>query len=446
MPTTTKSHLEKHNNTWRVVVRVPDAVREYIGKAHLKQSLNTSNLATANLLKPEVIARFKLQIEEAMRVIQKGPEFDEARAIRAANNRALNQNVPFARLDRSDDDSLLVLTPGPTTPGAKPFERVTSANGATPLKKHMDEFAADQGYQPKSVLELERTLRRLGRNGHWQVLEVVTPEIGTAFMRHYVHGLGMSRKTAGKYLSFLRSYWRWLAEHHHLPRGSDPWSAPLPKSKSPSRHADLEPDEGKRPYKAEELRKLLGGRPADPGLLDLIRIAALTGMRIEEIYRLRVRDVVGGFFLVRVGKTANAARKVPVHADLEGTVERLTEGRGPASYLLDPQAPVIEKTGLRSGAASKAFGYYRKSLGVDERPNGKLKSNVDFHSLRRWFIMSARDALLRGATGYNQWTIADVVGHEDGLTDTLKMTLGLYAGASGDEALRACVTAVQLPR
>lgn len=82
---------------------------------------------------------------------------------------------------------------------------------------------------------------------------------------------------------------------------------------------------------------------------------------------------------------------------------------------------------------------------MDERPNGKLKSNIDFHSLRRWFIAGARDGLLNGATGYNQWTIADVVGHGDGLTDTLKMTLGVYPGKSADASLKACVAAVQLP-
>ena len=135
----------------------------------------------------------------------------------------------------------------------------------------------------------------------------------------------------------------------------------------------------------------------------------------------------------------------PHHKDFAGIVERLARSKKPVAYLIDPTAPVIEQTGLLSGAASKAFGYYRKSVGVDERPNGKLKSNVDFHSLRRWFIASAPDGLLKGATGYNQWTIAEVAGHEDELTDTLKMTLGVYAGTKGDEALRACVGAIKLP-
>lgn len=453
MAASNTSHLERHNGRWRVVISVPRSVREYIGKAHLKESLNTSNLATANLLKPAVVARLKGKIEEAMFLIQKGPEFDEARAIRAANNRALNEAVPFARLDRPNASAapLLVLNGPPASAGSPPFVSVPTTPPArtTPLKKHMEEFTGDHGYQPKSVLEMERTLLRLGkwlvRRGLWQTLEAVTPEIGSAYLRHYVHDLGISRKTVGKYVSFLRSYWKWLVDHGHLPPGTAPWSAPIPKPRVTGRRTDKEPDEGKRAYTAEELRKLLSGKPSETRLLDLIRLGALTGMRLEEIYRLRVRDVVDGFFVVRDGKTANARRRVPAHKDLGAILGRLTKGREPGSYLFDPSAPVIGKTGLRSGAASKAFGHYRRSLGIDERPNGKLKSNVEFHSLRRWFIASARDGLLKGAKGYNQWTIAEVAGHEDGLTDTLKMTLGVYAGASGDEALIACVGAVTLP-
>ena len=456
MASTKTSHLERHNGRWRVVVTVPASLRPYFGKVHLKEALKTSNLATANLLKAEVVARLKQRIEEAMILVSERPEYAEARALRAAANRATPQALPQGGLVAFQQGGQLIwLQAAPATSQVtayavpSPAATTSPASGATALKTHMDAFTADLGYQPKSLLETERILRRLGkwlsRKGQLQTIEAVTSELAVGFMRYMVHDLGLSRKAAGKYVSFLRSYWKWLLDHGYLSPGASPWSAPIPKPKATGRHADLEPDEGKRPYRAEELRKLLNGKPRDPALLDLIKMGALTGMRLEEIYRLRVRDVESGFFMVRVGKTANARRKVPIHPDLEGIVKRLTEGGEAREYLVDPTAPVVEKTGIRSGAASKAFGYYRKSVGVDDRPNGKLKSNVDFHSLRRWFIMSARDALLNGATGYNNWTIAEVAGHETGLTDTLKMTLGVYAGASGDEALKACVAAVRFP-
>lgn len=464
MATTDKRFLEKHRQQWRVTVYVPVPARAEIGKAHLKQPLGTANLTTANLLKLPIVARFKAQIEAALRSSQPSTALDEAQAIRAARRttpmRLSTVTVPDREdrevdvgVDHDDEEYEAIrraeqLFEKGDEEGAMSFADIALAK-ATPLADHRDSFVGDRDYQPKSLLELDRALDRLAgwlrANGHRATLEAVSPEIGTAYMRHLIHAQGLSTKSAAKYLSFFRSYWAWMAEHNLIAANSAPWSAKLPKPKGAARHANLEPDEGKRPYTAEELRKLLKGPLADD-MAVLIKLGALTGMRLEEIYRLRVRDLVDGFFVVRTGKTDNAKRRVPIHTELKSIVAALGEGRRPESYLVDPDASVIEKTGLRSGAASKAFGYYRKSVGVDERPNGKLKSNVDFHSLRRWFIAQARDGLLAGATDYSMWSIADVVGHGDGLTDTLRMTLGVYPGKSADAALQACVAAVTLPK
>lgn len=466
LATKDKSHLEWHGQQWRVTVIVPPAARSIVGKSHLKRGLKTPNLATANLLKPPIVAELKAQIEDALRQVEpNATPLEEARAIRSARARTPSRIRKFTYADRlAREHTVEVEEDDDAYHAVERAERIEEQSGeqaavefaemalgkATPLTEHMEVFCADQGYQPKSLLTMKSGMKKLETwlkaKGHRLTLEGITPEIGAGFMRHMVHDQKLSSKGAGKYLSFFRSYWKWLIDQHHLPPGTPaPWSSSMPRPKSTGRHTDQQPDTGKRPYTDAELKKLLTGKPGDAMLLDLIKMGALTGMRLEEIYRLRVRDVESGFFMVRDGKTANSKRRVPVHPSLDGLIERLQKGKEPGEYLLDPSAKVIEKTGLRSQAVSKAFGYYRKSLKVDDRPNGKLKSNVDFHSLRRWFIMKARDALLNGATGYNQWTIAEVAGHETGLTDTLKMTLGVYAGASSDEALKACVGAVKLP-
>ena len=78
---------------------------------------------------------------------------------------------------------------------------------------------------------------------------------------------------------------------------------------------------------------------------------------------------------------------------------------------------------------------------------GRRQSRIDFHSFRRWFIRKAIDALHRGAKGYDQWTIADVVGHDREPTDAgLGMTMGRYPGEAPVDAKRTCVAAVKLPR
>ena len=100
----------------------------------------------------------------------------------------------------------------------------------------------------------------------------------------------------------------------------------------------------------------------------------------------------------------------------------------------------------RSQPISKAFTRLRRSIGgtLDEREEGARQANTDLHSLRRWFVMSAREAILKGAQGYSPWTIAEVVGHAKGEIG-LEMTMARYAGDETLEAKAACVRAVRLP-
>ena len=97
----------------------------------------------------------------------------------------------------------------------------------------------------------------------------------------------------------------------------------------------------------------------------------------------------------------------------------------------------------RGQPITKAFGRLRHRLGIDEREDGARQANVDLHSLRRWFIAKARDAINAGAQGFTMYTVAEVVGHakgELGLSMTSK-----YAGRETMEAKAACVRAVKSP-
>jgi integrase len=187
--------------------------------------------------------------------------------------------------------------------------------------------------------------------------------------------------------------------------------------------------------------------PPSRYLTDLMHIAALSGMRLEEICQLRIADCKGGNFTIHEGKTDNARRTVPTHPDLTAILSRRSKGRPDDAYLIDGLPDIPTSRDSRSDPASKSFSRYRRKMKVDERPNDKAKSNVDFHSFRRWFIRKARDAMQQPNAGFDAWTIADVVGHDDeGVKDVLKLTMSHYPGPSGDKAKRALVKAVKLPR
>lgn len=444
--TESTEYLELHRGKYRVRIRVPDAVRHlFSGKRYLKQSLGTGNLKTANVLKGEHVSRFKLQIAQAVDSVQPGATmWEEAKVLRTRHQAPAASPASDTAYEIVQRAQELVRSQG--LEAAKAFAD-TAFGRTTPLSDHLEDFIGDKPYRPKSVLDLRRGMKWLA---DWMAkkhlpltLEAVTQPVAGDFMRHLVVTRQLDRKNAGKYISFLRSYWGWMEEQGHRPRNSSPWLGKLPEAKGPSRGVVLEPDGGKRAFTEVEMRKLLGGTPKEH-IADLMRVAALSGMRLEECYLLRVRDVAGEVFTVRDGKTVNAVRTVPIHPALKPIVERLVKGKQETDFLLDPEAEIVEHTDIRSQAASKAFGYYRRALGVDERPNGKPKSNVDFHSFRRWFMQQARNALLAGAKGYTEWTLADVVGHsKDDMP--LQLTMSHYPGPSPEAAKRACVEAVKLP-
>jgi len=179
-------------------------------------------------------------------------------------------------------------------------------------------------------------------------------------------------------------------------------------------------------------------------------LLALSGMRVEELARLKVgdlRDLTGKlpYIALRGTKTTAARRDVPIHAAALPIIKRRAEGKGPDAYLFDQLSTPREDSAVERGQPlTKHFGRLRQKLGIDERVEGARQANVDLHSLRRWFIAKARDALNGGAQGFTMFTVAEVVGHAKGELG-LSMT-SRYAGRETLEAKAAAVRAVRLPK
>jgi integrase len=227
-------------------------------------------------------------------------------------------------------------------------------------------------------------------------------------------------------MSSLSAYWKWLKSRDYVEENV--WRGlSLPKEK-PKR------DEQERPFTDDEVKRLLAGEPHMPELGPIMRIGALTGARIDAIVSLRVKDCEGGVFRFKPQKREAAERLVPIHSALASVVEALTRGKAPADDLFPgiPEPPSGSQR-ERSMPAVKAFGRYRKTVGVDDTRPGKRRSLVNFHSFRRTFITKAEQA------GIPESTIAVVVGHK-----RPGMTFGTYSGGPTMEQLQACVEAVKL--
>ena len=173
------------------------------------------------------------------------------------------------------------------------------------------------------------------------------------------------------------------------------------------------------PLTDRHLAALLGGADAD--LLAVISILALSGMRFDELRRLRVAHCGRGAF--RVGECAanHGPREVPIHSALAGTVLRLARGRAGDAFLIGDGA----EFGRAPSLTERRFDACRAAVGV-------VGPSLGIHGLRRWFVRAALDA------EQPPDAVAAVVGHfRPSLDARPKPTWGQRC---------ACVEAVQLPQ
>lgn len=445
--------LERRAHTWHVVMDVPRPLRAVMGKKRLVRSLKTHDLLQAQIRRFDVVAEFKAQIAAA----QNGQGKDSLTQDAMEWRRHLAEagiwdakNPPAGQKDGGPwGESAESSTRGHIVDAAERIEErhgeaaalrfhAIATGKETPMLHHVDAWLAEGGQKGPLRPRTERQYRSdVGALEAWlrsvdltATVEAVTKRVAGRYVSEAMVAGKVDRKTANRKISAASAYWRWLVKRGHVE--ANPWTGQsLTKAPQGQRGGKAR----KRPFTEEEARTLLKG-PADQELSDAMRIAALSGMRLEEIYRLTVERCGDGWFRVRGAKTEAGERDVPMHSALAAIVARRTKGKPPTAFLF-PEAGAPREGRERSMAVSKRFGHYRQRLHVHDRAEGQRQSAVDFHSWRRWFITMAEQA------GQPPHIISAVVGHEEGRKG---MTLGLYSGGPADAQKRACVEAVALPR
>lgn len=439
------AHIEQRRNGFYAVVEVPPSLREAVGRKRLRKTLATTDKATAKARVWQVVAELKAQIAEARHVAEGGKVKDEARTIRdalrnapaedAGNLREYIADRAYAIRGKPISDSAALPSDEPEfEPGrekqAEAFYLLATGQ-ATPLEDHLERWLREVPYTERTKGDHRRAVQRLKDwpAGKVETLEAVSQKKAGDFvswlLKPRLPDWTGSRKTAAKYKSSLSSYWDFLKGKGLVE--ANPWAAQtIAKPK-----ANLEGTETQeRPFTDDEIRALLAG-PADQMTADLMRMGALSGMRIDELCRLTVGTVEGGLFGITKAKTKSGVRSVPIHPDLCGIVARRCEGKGKDAFLFDE---LSGKSLERSMPAVKRFGRYMRSIKVAVIVADKRRSLVNFHSFRRWFITQAERA------GQTKTTIEAVVGHKrEG------ESFGTYSGGPSEAQHRACVEAVKLP-
>lgn len=445
-----KPYRRSGSKQWWVKVKVPKGAG---GPRQVARSLRTPDLAEANRRAPLVVAEIRAEIE-ALRRHPDGTRKDHPGDPSAEQRKTAEwwakRRVPDplrpgfyripeglglewdAEIDRTLGDP---IGEGPRNEPLYAPERAAAASvlfGLTtgevvPVAYEVDRYIRQEGLKPSYASRTRSAVRRLSA---WLLdhrigdnIHAVTGRRADEFADAVAPGI--TTATLNSLLSALSAYWRWMKQRRLV--SENPWQGQ--QRKVVSRQGNAE----KRPFTDAEVKALLSG-PASLTLHDMMRLAALSGLRLSEIGNLRAGDVVGGVFKVRAGKTAAAIRDVPVHPDLAALVRRRMRDKSPDAFLIEELTAPPSRPGRRGGKIGERFTAYRRRLELDARPAGRRQADADFHSFRRYFITKAEQA------GQPEPSIRSVVGHQrEGIT------LGRYSGGPSKAQLQRVVRSVRLP-
>lgn len=452
-PDPKNAYLELHDGYYRVTMGVPAALHSQLGR-RLKRTLGTKSLLSANVLKGPIVREFKARIERGWENIggrQRSLQTEAtawARVISEYGKPNDPQHEVYAQLLREREDEILAVgekyeviidedgepleIPVPTASAreaARQFGDIARGT-ATPLDAHHGSFMKTLRIKERSLADDVRALKLFkdwcSANEVPPYIERIDVKVAARFKDNIEEFANLSWASANKYVGRMRLYWDYLVEGTHV--AINPWLRL--KLRRPSE----DPDDAEREFTDTEMQKLLMGDP-DPGMMDVMLVAALTGARLDAVVDLRVGECADGWFTFKPQKKEKKARDVPIHPYLKALVEARVRGKEPGDDLFPEWPAPKSKTSIRerSGYFSKRFTAYRRSIGVDEQVD-KRRSLVNFHSFRRWFITKMERAAVDGDL------IAAIVGHQRS-----GLTLGRYSAGPEMKAAKLAIAKVKLP-
>jgi integrase len=213
-------------------------------------------------------------------------------------------------------------------------------------------------------------------------------------------GKGKAQDTVKRYATVMAHLWAWAHRKEEEPPRNpfeDLMKAIGTKGKEAQSYGF---------YDDEELKRAYAAVANDHELRPVFLISVYTGFRLDECLRAE-RETLNGVecFVLKTGKTDNAARVVPMHPRLKD---------------------VVAPKGAKASALSVRYGRLMRSI---KMPKGKT-----FHSLRKAFTAALERADCPEAIA------ARIVGHAP-----LGITYRLYSNGREAAVLKEWVEKVRLP-
>jgi len=414
-----KSYLYRRHNVYWVRVRVPDKVRDIVGKTQLSENLSTTELAEANRKKHIVIAKLKQLIHLAEKkrdgTIDSLSKEDQIRELalefRPSSEDDLDNldNIDMAFQSTLENKALELY-------GEEEFDAIFNSHhpnwkGKDPnpkaVKATQDAYRIiDPNYVPLQIVAKTFLSEKI------KDLKTSTFKRKKSNINNFIVWFGnaeikdITKKNAGDYVSFLRksknpapatirnivfdigSLFTWAHGRGYI--NNNPFQKlNLPNNKNSH--------QSRLPWKDEHLMLFLQSECVNRNAFEATVVAMYSGMRLDEICDMKNKNIEDKCFRVEKGKTKAAARVIPVHPLIEPIIEKLKDS--PKDEFLIRGINSGGYDNKRSWNFQKKLGRLRKKIGI---PKG-----INFHTLRNTFATRMEN---RGIPANH---ISQLMGHKD---------------------------------
>jgi len=393
------SFLIKKEHTWYVRLMVPKAHRKELGRTKYVVSLKTRDKAEANRLKHGVLAglqkrmamelagqvgsersaRALLDLAEAERLRVERAEVDPEAAelgFDAAVESFLEAEGRRLGIDHETGHPLLSDV---DTQVIRAAHAVMAGQGVTLLYRVSETYLTEIAptVRQQTLQEKRRHIDKLTRYlGAATDVSRVTRRMAGQYVSKVLIPEGKAPKTTRDEIGHLSAFFGWLE------RRGEVEANPFFRVSGSVRESTLGSAPKRRPWTDAELTTILNGIPTEDPLWPMVAIAAYSGLRREEVARLRAEDVMDNTWGVRAGKNKNSVRTVPIHPVLRPLVKSLAASSDDGFLI----------PGLLTGGADDKRGHLvGKRFTELRRASGITATSVNFHTLRNAFLQRCEE-------------------------------------------------------
>jgi len=388
-----KSYLYRRHNVYWVRVRVPDKVRDIVGKTQLSKNLSTTDLSEANRKKHIVIAELKQIIHLAEKKIDgtfaslsKEDQIRELALEFRPSPEDNSEDLDFILTDIIENKVLEIY-------GEKESDAIFNSHhpdwkGGNPnpkaVKATQDAYKIiDPNYEPISIVAKaflsERvkdlktsTFKRKEGNinnfirwfGNAEIKDITKKNAGD-YVTHLRHSKNPAPATIRNIVFDIGSLFTWAEGRGYINKN------PFQKLNLPKNNST----QSRRPWKDEHLMLFLQSKYINRNAFVATVVAMYSGMRIGEICVMQNKNIEDKCFHIEKGKTKASARVIPVHPLIESIIDNLKSSSKEEFLIKGINSGGFDNK--RSWNFQKMLGRLRKKIGI---PN-----EIKFHTLRNSF-------------------------------------------------------------